>query len=103
MGGIVESAYARVPQWLGVHVPRRINTDADLLSHPAKASAVELAASSGQLAVHRCEVGPDHRCWSTLRALIVDSMGRADEEGSDGVSDGDSGGGGEETDSGSDD
>ena len=53
---------------LGVWVPRELNTDPDLLSHPSNREAVERAAREAGWCVVWLDV-PQH-CWEALEAVI---------------------------------
>ena len=56
-------------QWLGVHVPRTINTSADRLSHPLEVDAVVQAAEAAGMTAHLIRrFSP--RCWVALREAI---------------------------------
>jgi hypothetical protein len=68
MRQIVADAHDTAPAWLGVHVRRKWNSDADLLSHPASVQHVVDAARRAGLRVHEMPVH-DH-CWLRLRAAI---------------------------------
>ena len=77
---ILRAARESIQQWLGVHVTRDYNTDADLLSHPATVHSVVARAMEAGLTVHEVgctsEAAGDaggfpHRCWRTLRAGIA--------------------------------
>lgn len=50
---LVGQAQRVIPRWLGVHVPRRWNTDADRLSHPSLAREVIADAEASGLFVQR--------------------------------------------------
>eukprot|EP00966_Prymnesium_polylepis_P230396 5331318-Prymnesium_polylepis.1 len=47
MRRLVRAARGLSDQWLAVHVPRELNLDADLLSHPREFARVEAAAHGG--------------------------------------------------------
>ena len=55
-------------RWLGAHVRRAYNTDADALSHPERADEVIAAATAAGHRVQRLWT-PAH-CWHTLRLAI---------------------------------
>ena len=78
---ILGAARASIEQWLGVHVTRDYNTDADLLSHPATVHEVVARAVDAGLEVHEVGCTSDaaddtggfpQRCWQTLRAGIAE-------------------------------
>lgn len=50
---LLSCARAYIPRWLGVHVGRRLNTDADRLSHPSLAMGVVADAEAAGLRVER--------------------------------------------------
>ena len=71
---LVGAARRDVRQWLAAAVPRELNSDADILSHPARWEEVARSASSVGLAVRRVHVPP--RCWDVLRTAMALPMGR---------------------------
>ena len=81
MQGLVVAARAGVQQWLGVAVPRELNIDADRLSHPSQAAAVEADARQAGWLVQRLAV-PDH-CWRSLAAKLSDDAGEWVEDDGD--------------------
>ena len=72
MRGIVAAARASVPAWLGVHVLRQWNSDADYLTHPLSVAAVVAAARAAGLRVHESAV--PELCWERLRALLAEAF-----------------------------
>ena len=75
MRAILAGARRLTPFWLGVHVPREANRDADLLSHPENIVAVMAAAFAGGFRPLHARV-PKH-CWDALRpALEVGAAAR---------------------------
>lgn len=50
---LLGTARAVCPRWLGVHIPREWNTDADRLSHPSLAAGVIADAAAAGLTVQR--------------------------------------------------
>ena len=66
---LLRSARADSTQWLGVQVPRELNTQADILSHPSRRAEVMLwLRESG----YKPELVPvPQRCWRELRAAIA--------------------------------
>ena len=75
MRSLLDEARAAGLEWLGVHVPREANQDADILSHPKRAAEVVGAAEDAGLEVVRLR--PQEADWALLRAAIA-----ADAEGS---------------------
>ena len=71
---LVLSARTSVQQWLGVAVPRELNTTADTLSHPALAPGVQAAMETAGLSVRRVRVPAG--CWAALAAATRLPMGR---------------------------
>ena len=74
MRSLVCAARRDFHQWLAAAVPRELNTDADILSHPSRWAEVSAAAASTGLTVVR--VRTPERCWQALRAAIALPMGR---------------------------
>ena len=70
MRGLLRLARATVTQWLGVQVPRELNLDADLLSHPSNLATV-LASIPSHL--RPVEAPIPARCWHELRSVIAAS------------------------------
>jgi hypothetical protein len=71
MHAIVTGSRSWCAQWLAVHVPREANVDADRLSHPHLAAAVEADARRAGLTVVRAAfLAAD---WEALRAAIRQS------------------------------
>ena len=68
---ILKEARSAVEQWLGVHVSRRLNRDADLLSHPASVQRVVRAAQAAGLTTHVIEGFPLH-CWEAVRRALAE-------------------------------
>jgi hypothetical protein len=68
---LLTHARALASQWLGVHVPRELNLDADVLSHPSRVQEVLSAAAAANLLPELHPV-PAH-CWLALRAAIAAS------------------------------
>ena len=65
---ILAHARASIQQWLGVQVPRELNLDADVLSHPSRVLEV-VDSIPASLTVVRAPV-PAH-CWLALEAAIA--------------------------------
>jgi hypothetical protein len=63
---ILAHARGETKQWLGVHVKRERNTDADLLSHPDSVQRVVTAAREAGLRVHVISAFPQS-CYDRLR------------------------------------
>lgn len=63
-----------VDRWLGVHVPREWNTDADRLSHPSLLPRVIADAERAGLVVVR--VRPPEGVWAAARAALELPLGR---------------------------
>ena len=68
--GILANARAHIQQWLGVQVPRELNLDADILSHPSRVQEV-IDSIPAQFVVVMAPV-PTH-CWQALEAEIASS------------------------------
>ena len=77
---ILGAARSVMEQWLGVHVRREFNTDADLLSHPPTAATVVDRARAAGLTVHVLdghrsvegdEGGFPQQCWQLLREWMA--------------------------------
>ena len=77
---ILGAARSVMQQWLGVHVRREFNTDADLLSHPSMAATVVDRARAAGLTVHVVDGGQQpgvdaggfpRQCWQLLRESIA--------------------------------
>ena len=67
MRAILVQARASIQQWLGVQVPRELNLDADILSHPSRIGEVVDSVPSSLAVV----LAPaPARCWAALRAAI---------------------------------
>ena len=66
---LLESARSRLTQWLGVQVPRELNVQADILSHPSRREEVmQWLREAG----YRPTLVPvPRRCWLALRAAIA--------------------------------
>ena len=71
---LVIAARQEAGQWLAAAVPRDWNSDADILSHPARWREVASVAESAGLLVHR--VHTPLRCWAALRVAMALPMGR---------------------------
>ena len=70
---LLKAARASLQQWLGVQVPRELNTLADLLSHPSRyAEAWAVVQASGVTPVE-APLPPSHPVWDALRAAIAAS------------------------------
>lgn len=67
------AARALCSQWLGVHVPREANVDADRLSHPAQAMNVALDAARAGLVVHEARMTMTE--WSVVREAAAAGVG----------------------------
>eukprot|EP00966_Prymnesium_polylepis_P050259 1163502-Prymnesium_polylepis.1 len=66
---LLRAARASLQQWLGVQVPRELNTHADILSHPSRRKEVMLwLRESGYRPIH---VSVPQYCWLELRAAIA--------------------------------
>ena len=65
MRSVARLSNTQAQPWLGVHVVRELNLDADRLSHPQLADAVVGEAAAAGFTVHRVTV-PDE-CWRALR------------------------------------
>ena len=77
MRAILAEARRLTPGWLGVHVPREANRDADLLSHPENLNTLMSAAFALGFRPRHARV--PKRCWDTLRsALAVGAAARED-------------------------
>ena len=63
---VLRAARARCHSWLGVHVPRELNRDADKLTHPRGVAELAAEATAAGWTVHAIEHLPDH-CWEVLR------------------------------------
>ena len=74
MRHLVLAARRTAKQWLGVAVPRELNVDADVLSHPSRVGEVERAAEAAGLVVRRVRVREER--WATLRGAMALPMGR---------------------------
>ena len=71
MQSLIRSSRAEVAQWLGVHVHRELNADADVLSHPTRADEVVERAKRAGLNVRRGTIlDVPERCWTALRAAV---------------------------------
>lgn len=75
---LIERMRSLTPHWLGVHVPRAWNTDADRLSHPSQVAAVVSDAMSRDLRVIR--VSPPDCVWAELEAAAQLPMATEDRE-----------------------
>ena len=73
MRGVASIAHDGATPWLGVHVVRELNLDADRLSHPAMAAAVGADAAAAGLDV--CWVGVPEACWQRLRQAAALGVG----------------------------
>ena len=71
---LVVRARVAVQQWLGVAVPRELNTTADTLSHPRQAPGVQAAMEAAGLQVRRLHTPAE--CWEALAAATQLPMGR---------------------------
>jgi hypothetical protein len=71
---LVEAARRWSPQWMGVHVPREHNTDADRLSHPQNAEVVARAAADAGLLVREARVPAS--MWAAALAAAALGVGR---------------------------
>ena len=69
MRAILRRARTTMEQWLGAHVRRDRNTDADLLSHPESVQRVVTAAEAAGMVVHVISCFPQ-TCWDHLREDI---------------------------------
>lgn len=75
---LLERMRSVTPYWLGVHVPREWNVDADRLSHPSLALAVASDARARGIRVHM--VSPPAQAWDALTAAAQLPMANADRE-----------------------
>ena len=66
------------PWWLGAHVLRQFNTDADALSHPERIDSVIRAAEAAGLTVQRVSTRGLTHLWDALRESMQEAM-RAEE------------------------
>ena len=66
-------------QWLGVHVPRDLNTDCDRLSHPSQVHLVVAAAHAADLQVVELPFHED--CWPLLRDAAAQAMAVEEKRG----------------------
>ena len=69
MAAILRAARREVQQWLGVHVVRELNRDADTLSHPTQLASVLSEAHAAGL--HPQLVRVPLECWETLRQTML--------------------------------
>jgi hypothetical protein len=67
MRAILVQARASIQQWLGVQVPRELNLDADILSHPSRVGQV-VDSMPPSFTVVMAPVPA--RCWTALSAAI---------------------------------
>lgn len=75
MRTLVRAARGLSTQWLAVHVPRELNLDADLLSHPREFQRVEAAALGGGVdTVLRARI--DDGMWAHIRAAMHVGVGK---------------------------
>ena len=72
MRAVIAAAHSSVPAWLGVHVLRQWNSDADCLTHPLSVAAVVTAARAAGLRVHERAV--PERCWGELRRILAETL-----------------------------
>ena len=70
MRNLLVAVRGDVAQWMGSQVPRRFNSDADLLSHPSAVPEVLAVARAtfGDDNVHELTISP--RCFDGLRAAV---------------------------------
>lgn len=61
-------------RWLGVHVPRTWNTDADRLSHPSLREVVVAEAERAGLSV--VQVRPSSAVWDVIVSVLATPLGR---------------------------
>ena len=71
MRGVLLRMHELTDQWLGAHVLRDFNTDADLLSHPSLAHLVVSAIRASGTVV--LESGVDSDDWMALSGVIADA------------------------------
>ena len=71
---LLASARAEVQQWLGVQVPRELNTVADLLSHPSRFHEACAAVAGSGVTPVSAPLPPAHPAWAALRAAIAASL-----------------------------
>ena len=70
MAAILRSMRESIDLWLGVWVPRRFNTDADVTSHPSEAA--NFIQSARQLGFQRVvHLSFPERCWRVLREAVL--------------------------------
>ena len=65
MRRVAELTLESASPWLGVHVVRELNLDADRLSHPDQADAVTAEATAAGFTI--CRVAVPAECWRALR------------------------------------
>ena len=61
-------------QWLGVQVPRELNTVADLLSHPSRFHEACAAVAGSGVTPVSAPLPPALPAWAALRAAIAASL-----------------------------
>ena len=76
---LIARARAFTTSWLGVHVPRELNEDADTLSHPGGAEAIRSKAESAGLVAHVTHMGGDE--WNALERASCMGVGMGAETG----------------------
>ena len=69
MRDLLGAMRARVGLWMGVHVYREYNTDADLLSHPLSVPDVAAAARRAGITTHTSRIREE--AWDCLRHAIA--------------------------------
>ena len=68
MRALLKEARRGPEQWLGVHIPREANRDADILSHPSRRHEVWARAEAAGLTPHWARTPSD--CWRALRQAM---------------------------------
>ena len=68
MRPILDAARDMCTHWLAVHVPRELNTDADLLSHPSRYPEVVERIEENGLRSYYVKIPP--YCWDVLQSAI---------------------------------
>ena len=70
---ILTAARSSLRQWLGVQVPRELNSTADLFSHPSRFSEACSRIWSLGLTPISAPLPPHHPCWHLLRTAVAAS------------------------------
>lgn len=77
MRRLVGASVRSAPRWLGVHVPREWNLDADALSHPSRFGEVSQRIRLVGWVV--CRLEPTSEMCSLLEEVVTLPLGRDDE------------------------